>query len=219
MCSAQDLWELRVWSGNLAVSSSSRHSTVYAMSRWQLLAANLRYPLLVLGGLLFGLPLLIYGLQDLLAGHVGGLLFVFFGAGWLSYVVWSGRVTVQSFRLERRQAPYFLIDDQGVECARGRFVWEDVIRVVEVIDRGSDSSSRSLIFVLQDGMTPQPVERAYLDGFDKEAIGAASLTDYGLELTINHCKKQAREALASYGYRPLRVERKELEPNQPVARY
>ena len=135
----------------------------------------------------------------------------FFGVGGLYLAVWLGRASIQSFRLWRRQDPYFLVDDHGIECARGRFSWHDILRVVEVIDPTGDSSSlRSLVFVLHEGVAPEPVESRYLDGLDKEAIAAAIPTSYGLELSINQCKKQAHAALAAYGYAPVKAERKEL---------
>jgi hypothetical protein len=75
----------------------------------------------------------------------------------------------------------------------------------------------SLIFVLKGGTTPQPVERAYLDGFDKDLFAAASLTPYGLELTISHCANQARSAVGSHGHPLDRVEREWLSTNEAGA--
>jgi len=185
--------------------------TVYAMSRWQLLGANLTFPVVALVGIVFGPIFLIAGLRELTRGHVTGIVVAFFGCGGLYLAFWLGRASIQSFRLRRHQDPYFLVDDLGIECARGRFAWRDILRVVEVVDPTGDSSSlRSLIFILHEGATPQPVESPYLDGFDKEAIAAANLTRYGLELSINQCKKQAHAALATYGYVPMKAERKEL---------
>ena len=61
-------------------------------------------------------------------------------------------------------------------------MWHDIRRVVEVVD----STPWSLIFVLEDGTTAQPVDRAYLDDSDHVLGGETSLTRYGLELTISN---------------------------------
>jgi hypothetical protein len=75
---------------------------------------------------------------------------------------------------------------------------------------GDERKLPSLIVRLHEGATPRRVERSYLDGMDNDLIGAASLTEYGLELTIGHCAKRARSALSTCGFTPVRVEREEL---------
>src|SRR5262249_16843237 len=151
-----------------------------------------------------------------LVGHVSGLLVALFGAFFLYLAFWLGRASLQTLRLWRRQDPYFMVDDRGIECARGRFSWRDILRVVEVIE--GEGGVRSLVFILHDGAAPQPAESPYLDGVDKDAIAAATVTSHGLELSINQCKEQAYAALAAYGFVPVKAERKELSPDAPHSR-
>jgi hypothetical protein len=196
---------------------------VYAMGRRSLLAMNFWAPLLALIGLVIGPAFLVFGLQGLVEGpgfgdRVGGLVLAAFGLGGIGLALWMGQASIQSFKLRHHQDPYFRLDEQAIECARGRFLWRDIDRVVEVIDKrgeGSDSiATRLFIFVLHEGATPQRVERAYLDGMDRELIGEASLTPYGLELTIDHCRKEAHQALANYHHAPVKAEREKLSTNE-----
>lgn len=199
-----------------------RPGDVYALRRGSVLAMNVWAPLLALVGLVFGPLLLIGGLVQLVEGpgfgdRVSGLFLIPFGFGGIYLAGWMGRGSIQAFQLRHHQDPYFLVDDHGIECARGRFSWRDVDRVVEVMDPvGDDRKLRTLIVRLHDGATPLRVERAYLDGMDNDLIGAASLTEYGLELTIGNCAKQAHSALSTYGHTPVRVERTDLlESEEP----
>jgi hypothetical protein len=197
-------------------TETSRAGDVYAMGRRSVLAMNVWAPLLSLVGLIFGPLFLVGGAMQVVEGpgfgdRVGGLFLVPFGFGLIFLAGWMGRGSIQAFQLRHHQDPYFLVDDHGIECARGRFAWRDVDRVVEVMDPvGDERKLASLIVRLHEGATPRRVERTYLDGMDNDLIGAASLTEYGLELTIGHCAKQARSALSTYGYAPVRVEREEL---------
>jgi hypothetical protein len=200
-----------------------RDGDVYAMGGRSLLAMNVFAPLLALVGLVAGPLFLVGGLVGLVTGpgfgdRVGGLFLAGFGTGGVYLAFWMGRGSVQSFQLRRRQDPYFLVDHHGIECARGRFAWRDVERVVEVADPvGEDRKLHSLIFRLHDGVMPQRVEREYLDGMDSELIGAASLTEYGLELTIANCAKQARSVLSAHGHTPVEAERAGLSKSEALA--
>jgi hypothetical protein len=209
----------------LSGSEEARVGDVYALGRRSLLTMNVFAPLLALVGLIAGPLFLVGGLVGLVTGpgfgdRVGGLFLAGFGVGGIYLAFWMGRGSVQSFQLRRHQDPYFVVDGHGIECARGRFSWRDIDRVVEVADPvGDDRKLRSLIFRLHEGTVPQRVERAYLDGMDHELIGAAKLTAYGLELTIGNCAKQARSTLAAQGHTAVEVERKELSKggDQPAA--
>lgn len=204
-------------------SEDSRAGDVYAMGHRSVLAMNVFAPLLALVGLIAGPLFLVGGLWELVTGpgfgdRVGGLFLIPFGIGGIYLAVWMGRGTIQFFQLRHHQDPYFNVDDHGIECARGRFSWRDIDRVVEVLDPvGDDRKLRSLIFRLHEGATPQPVERAYLDRMDNDLIGAASLTEYGLELTIGNCAKQASSALSGCGHTPEKAEREELSTSPAVA--
>jgi len=200
---------------------------VYAMGRRSLLAMNVWAPLLALVCLIAGPLLLLGGLLGLIEGpgfgyRVGGLVLAGLGLGGIGVALWMGQASIQAFRLRHHQDPYFRVDGQAIECARGRFLWRDVERVVEVIDiRGEGSErtvvARSFICVLRPGVTPQRVERTYLDGVDSQLIGATSLTPFGLELRIEHCRKDAYHALATYRHTPVKVEREELAQTEVLA--
>ena len=193
-----------------------RAGDVYALPRRSVLAMNVWAPLLALVGLVFGPLLLIGGLVQLVEGpgfgdRVSGLFLIPFGIGGIFLAGWMGRGSIQALQLRHHQDPYFLVDDHGIECAQGRVSWRDNDRVAEVMDPvGDERKLRTLIVRLREGATPQRVERTYLDGMDDDLIGAASLTAYGLELTIGHCAEQAHSALSAYGHSPVRVERTEL---------
>jgi hypothetical protein len=174
---------------------------VYALGRGKRHKATRQTVLftLVLGVL--GVFLLLWGLVAIAFGsagyrYFGGPVSLFMGLG----------LAVGAF-LVHSQDPYFVVDDQGVACARGRFAWRDIRRVVDVVD---NPSSRSLIFVLQPGTRPQPVPPVYLHSGGRTSVEAVSLTPYGLELTINHCEEEAHAALAAYGHPPVPAKREEL---------
>jgi len=200
-----------------------RAGDVYAMGGRSLLATNVIAPLLAVVGLIAGLIFLFAGLLAVVDGpgfgdRAVGLLMVGLSAGGFYLAVWMGRGTIQSYQLRRHQDPYFLVDDHGIECARGRVAWRDIHRVVEVKDSvGEDRTLTSLIVRLHEGAMPQPAERAYLDGMDKELIAAASLTPYGLELTIPNCATQARSVLSAYGHRPSMAVREGLPTSDAKA--
>jgi MFS family permease len=183
---------------------------VYAWSRRALIVLNL---LMAVGALVFfaiGLAGVIDGLRHLIAGHAGGLWTGLLGVVGLSFgfsalVAWIGTVR----RLDH-QDPLFMVDDSGIECAQGRLAWRDIDRVLELTEvSGSGDSKRvdrALAFVLRDGKTPQPVERAYDEG--------AALAPFGLLIGITNCTTQANSALAAYGYAPVKSELSELLPNE-----
>jgi hypothetical protein len=206
--------------GDVPGSDVARVGDVYAMGRRSLLAMNVFAPLLALVGLVAGPLFLVGGVLQLIQGpgvwnRVGGLVLAWFGIGGVFLAIWMGRGSVQSFQLRHHQDPYFLVDDHGIECARGRFSWRDIDRVVEVADPvGEDRKLHSLIFRLHEGATSRRAERAYLDGMDSELIGAASLTAYGLELTIGNCGKHARSTLSAYGHAPVKAEREGLSKDE-----
>jgi hypothetical protein len=199
---------------------------VYAIGRRSLLAMNVWAPLLALVCLIAGPLFLVGGLMGLVEGpgfgdRVGGLFIAGLGVGGIGVALWMGQASIQAFRLRHHQDPYFRVDGQAIECARGRFPWRDVERVVEVIDTSGEGSertvvARSFICVLREGVTPQRVERSYLDGMDTQLIGAASLTPYGLELRVEHCRNEAYQALATYRHTPVKVEREELAKAEVV---
>jgi hypothetical protein len=204
-------------------SEEPRAGDVYAMGGRSLLAMNVFAPILVLVGLVAGPLFLVGGLMGLFTGpgfgdRVGGLFLAGFGIGGVYLAFWMGRGSIQSFQLRRHQDPYFFVDHHGIECARGRVSWRDIDRVVEVADPvGEDRKLHSLIFRLHEGVKPQRVERPYLDGMDSELIGAASLTAYGLELTIGNCAKQARSALSACGHTSVKAERDGLSKSEAFA--
>jgi len=199
-----------------------RAGDVYAIGQRLVMFMNVFAPLLALVGLVVGPLFLVGGLIELVEGpgfgnRVGGLILIPFGVGGIYLAGWMGRGSIQFFQLRHHQDPYFSVDDHGIECARGRFSWRDIDGLVEVLDPvGDERKLRSLIFLLREGAMPQPVERPYLDGMDNDLIGAASLTEYGLELTIGNCVKQAHSALAAYGHTPVKAERDELSKAEAV---
>jgi hypothetical protein len=179
---------------------------VYALGRPMLILAILFSAFVGLFGL-FGLVGVINGLIGVVRGHVTGLWAALLGAafflgGFFALGWWIPKL----LRQLRHPVPYFRIDDQGIECARGRFGWHDIRRVAEVVD----STPRSLVFVLEEETAAQPVDRPYLDDPDDFLGGEASLTPYGLELTISNGAKRARSALASYGHPAVPLKREEL---------
>ncbi|HXY84414.1 MAG TPA: hypothetical protein VEH52_02945 [Gaiellaceae bacterium] len=68
----------------------------------------------------------------------------------------------------------------------------------------------SLVFVLLPGVTPSPLDPTFLDGYDRRRIGAASVTCFGLELSLPHCRYRATEAVRSFHYRPVELQRETL---------
>jgi len=73
----------------------------------------------------------------------------------------------------RRPLPLFRLDVKGVECARGRYEWHDVDKVVEVCGR----SKRVLRFLLRPGAEARPASYLYSDraGIGGLLVGSAKL--------------------------------------------
>jgi hypothetical protein len=159
------------------------------------------------GALLTGL---IMGLSVMLAALVGGVIVLadhspgdrFPGALVIVAGVFFGGFCLWCFRLLRHQDPYLRVDDQGIECALGRFAWRDIRRVVSVDNYEGPSS---MIFVLEEGTTPQPAERTY----SKRNIlrEPPRLTRVGLEVQYF---TQALPALAEQGHVPVHTTIEEL---------
>ena len=147
---------------------------VYAESRRSLLVVLVICVPVTLGALFYG----VYLLTDSSPRDVKGAVVVLGSAA-----VIGGMFIVMPLRILRHQDPIFLLDDQGVECARGRFLWQDIREIVETTEWKDGGRIRTLVFVLKEATTPQPVERAYADGTVGGVVYRPRLSEHGLEIT------------------------------------
>jgi hypothetical protein len=127
----------------------------------------------------------------LIAVGVGALvLFV------LALTRWLWPLLTQTARKE----PYFRVDDDGLECSRGRVRWRDVERVALTEDESSNGPGTPwLILKLHAGTDLAPVASAYYDG----PLGIAKVTPLGLEVTVWTCRRQALKAIRRFYSQPV----------------
>lgn len=152
-----------------------------------------------------------WGRWEDLGDVVLSLWVVAFGCLFVYLAVHFGRGAIQSVRLLRQQPPYLRIDERGIECARGQFLWSDIERVDQVFDEVGGSGVWSLIFTLRPGSTGYAAEATYLDGYDREQIGQTSLTPFGLEASVPRCRRQALAGVLRYhGAAPTKTTREQL---------
>jgi hypothetical protein len=201
----------RRWRG---AESYGPGTIVLAWSRRSLIWWNVFLTLVALIALAIGLGNVIEGLRNLVAGHGftghgGGLWTAFLGVVGLGFGLGAAIAWVENVRRLDHQDPLFMADDEGIECASGRFSWRDIDRVLQLTEvTGSGENKtvhRSLAFVLSEEATPRRVERAYLEE-------DAALAPFGFVLEITHCTNQANAALTAYGHTPVKGELSELLP-------
>ena len=168
---------------------------VYVESRRSLWGALVIGVPVTLGALLFS----VYLLTDSSPRDVNGAL-VSLGAA----AVFGGLFVVMPFRALRHQNPYFLVDERGIECARGRFTWQDILDINETTEWKDGGRRRTLTFSLHEATRPQPVERTYVDGMVGLVVARPLLTEHCLEIAVGSCARRARSALASYDHAPWR---------------
>jgi len=90
--------------------------------------------------------------------------------------------------------PYFRADREGLECLRGRVSWSDVqgISIVREQVAGDNNSAGVpwLVLELDSPAALTPTRGVYSDGAERSRIEAGNL-----ELTLWHCRRQARAAI------------------------
>jgi hypothetical protein len=148
----------------------------------------------------FGAWAIVDGIATAASGNAWGFAVIAFGVAILAFGLVGSRAGVELIRLRRRPQPLFRLDGRGVECARGRYRWQAVERVLEVVDSpGAERPGRrsALCFVLRDGATADPADDEYLDRRSAGALGAAWLAPPGMFVTAPARADEAIEAIMS----------------------